>query len=129
MSELSCLHSRPDLIASCSSLLRSVWPCTKTERLQLLETENCTGFPCSLVLIDQKENQPDSVIGHIRVLQCPEPPESVYFEALCIDQSRVGTGLGVQVMKHAEEYAVSSLGLKQAFLWTDTGMKGGPQWK
>ncbi|XP_071800154.1 N-alpha-acetyltransferase 80-like [Asterias amurensis] len=124
MSELSCLHSRPDLIASCSSLLRSVWPCTKTERLQLLETENCTGFPCSLVLIDQKENKPGSVIGHIRVLQCPEPPESVYFEALCIDQSRVGTGLGVKVMKHAEEYAVSTLGLKQAFLWTDISMKG-----
>ncbi|XP_071801453.1 N-alpha-acetyltransferase 80-like [Asterias amurensis] len=124
MSEISCLHSRPDLIASCSSLLLSVWPFTKTERLQLLENENCTGFPCSLVLIDQKENQPDSVIGHIRLAPCLEPLESVYLEAFCIDPSRTGRGLGVKMMKHAEEYAYSALGLKQAFLWSATSMRG-----
>ncbi|XP_071801238.1 N-alpha-acetyltransferase 80-like [Asterias amurensis] len=124
MSEISCLHSRPDLIASCSSLLLSVWPYTKTERLQLLENENCTGFPCSLVLIDQKENQPDFVIGHIRLAPCIEPPESVYLEAFCIDPSRTGRGLGSKLLKHAEEYAVSVLGLKQAIVWCETSLMG-----
>ena len=102
------LHTRPDLFNSYAKLLKSTWPHTKTEWLQHLENEKCDGFPCSLVLIEHREQVPDSVIGHIRVVPCPDPPKSIYFEALCIDKSRQSLGLGKKARQFAERYAAET---------------------
>ena len=116
---IRCLHTRPDLIVSCSNLLKSVWPCSRIERLQHLENENCTGFPCSLVLIDHGENRPDSVIGHFRIVpvKFPIQPNSVYLEAGCVDKSRQLEGLYKQMLNFADKYAFETLECQQIFAW------------
>ncbi|XP_071800153.1 uncharacterized protein [Asterias amurensis] len=116
---IRCLHTRPDLIVSCSKLLKSVWPCSRVERLQHLENENCTGFPCSLVLIDHRENRPDSVIGHLRIVpvKFPIQPKSVYLEAGCVDKSRQMEGLYKQMLSFADKFASETLECQQIFGW------------
>ena len=116
---IRCLHTRPDLIVSCSNLLKSVWPCSRIERLQHLENENCTGFPCSLVIIDHGENRPDSVIGHFRIVpvKFPIQPNSVYLEAGCVDKSRQMEGLYKQMLNFADKYAFETLECQQMFWW------------
>ena len=112
------LRSCPVLIDSCAKLLKSIWPHTKTERLQHLENEKCSGLPYSLVLIEHQENVADLVIGHVRVVQVvyPDPHTSVYLEAGCIDTTRQGLGLAKKLMQMAEQHVVDNLGCRQIFV-------------
>lgn len=113
----SCLYTRPDLIDSCAKLLKSVWPCTQTDRLPRLVKEEGTGLPCSFVLIKHQENLEDCVVGHVRVVLCRDP-ESVYLEALCVDKSHRGLGLQKQLILSSEEYS-ATLDFKVLFFSVD----------
>ena len=116
---LRSLHARQDLIRSCVELLKSTWPNCLAERLyQLAPDEGSAGLPHSLVLIEHQGNVADVVIGHLRLAPITYPlfPKGVYFEAGCITRPKQGFGLGKKMLHLAENYAVSTLGCKQALL-------------
>ncbi|XP_038049063.1 N-alpha-acetyltransferase 80-like [Patiria miniata] len=112
------LHTRQDLIESCAELIKITWPCSKPERLHRMAAEETSGLPCCLVLIEHREDAPDVVVGHVRLVTVtsPETPRSAYLEAICIHPSKRGLGLGYKMMKLAERYAYDNLGCKQMFL-------------
>ncbi|XP_038078726.1 uncharacterized protein LOC119746040 [Patiria miniata] len=115
---LQCLHTRRDLLRSCEELLKSIWPHSATERLYRLESEECIGLPCSLVLIEHRAGSPDEVIGHVRLVKVshPETPKSAFIEGVCVKRSFQGSGLGKKLMQLTEQYMAEELGYEQAFL-------------
>ena len=122
---LCTISTRPDLIDSCSALLLDIWPWCKTGRLSRLAAEEGSDLPCSLVLIEHRDNSPDQVIGHGRLVTVtyPERPRVAYIEAVCIHKSRQGQGLGTKLMLMVENYAAKILKCEHFFLISNDSTK------
>ncbi|XP_071786829.1 N-alpha-acetyltransferase 80-like [Asterias amurensis] len=104
---LEPVHANPDLVEDTISLLKEEWPNCLAERLHLIETPQCTGLPCSLIMVETRGGAATTkeVVGHLRVCEVVGDENRVYVESVVIQKSRRNSGLGKKMHQLLEDYA------------------------
>lgn len=112
------LHSHPEYLEDCCSLLSDEWPRSVAARSHMLEASS-DSFPTSLLLIEKslENGRTGKVIGHSCIGLVLEKPDSFWIKSVVISRDRRGQGLGKLLMLQTEQYAASK-GLKCSYLTT-----------
>lgn len=80
-------------------LLNSEWPMSDVIRRNILE-QSCDSLPCNLVLVNSVSNE---VCGHARIIEV-KSEDAIGLEAVVIDKSQRGKGLGKILIQHVEQF-------------------------
>ncbi len=83
------------------------FPSFHFNRLHLIETPQCTGLPCSLIMTEARGGATPTkeVVGHARVCGVVGDENRVYLESVVVKKSRRNRGLGKKLHHLMEDYA------------------------
>lgn len=116
------LHTVPALKTECAEVLNEEWKRSLSARLHSLDKSR-DSFPVSLVLVGEREDGRQYVIGHsmLSVVRGQAEP-SCLVESVVVRKSLRGKGYGRIIMEKTEEFAVSK-GYRVMYLTTHDKQK------
>lgn len=107
------MHERTELMEDVAQLINSEWPRSMGARLAQLRVSS-EQLPTSLLLLKNDL----VVLGHLKLSPIGSQPNCCFVESVVISKDCRGQGLGTLLMRHAELYCMSRLGLNCIYLST-----------